>query len=242
MLYRIVVIALLLTLPVYALSPLQKVDITTLTEISDIVVYGKVESLQNVWRGDLALKRTTDVTIWIEEIYKGEPNLGEDRVIFMHNGGRGVNPETGRDLVLEIPHQPTFEVDERLLLFIFRNTNPDTPKNRRFDYGGLSVGSYLRKRIVEDNEVQIPYTTFKDDGSVKDFDKPITLPLDLVAKIIEAAVEDPKGALEAESSIRLHADTAIKIAPSKFAKPNEEVLKDVEDKVDAIIEEADNEN
>ena len=219
----------------------EKLDITTLTEVSDIVVYGEVESLQFVWRADLTLKRTTDVTIRIGQLYKGEANQGEDRITFMINGGRGVDPETGKDLVLEIPHQAKFKVGESVLLFIHRDTNPNTPVNRRHPYGGLSVGNKLRKRIVSDNEVEIPYTTLRDDGSVDAFDKPITLPLPLVAKVIEAAIENADSTIEVENSIRAFAKTATRIASSKFTKPNAELLRNVESRVDAIIERAKNE-
>ena len=209
--------------------PVGHLDLTTLTTLSDIVVYGEVESTESVWRQRLVSHRTTDVTIRINQLLKGEPNLGDDRVVFMIIGGRG----------LEVSHQPTFEVGEMVLLFIYKDTNPKTPENRRYPYGGLSVGSKLRKRKVEDNQVSIPYTTYKAVNAangtriVEDFDKPIHLPRDLVQKMVKAVILDSKRVLSAEEKIRVFAKDAQWIGAGKHEPLDNDML-------DKLIAEMDN--
>ncbi len=220
------VLVLVCTTCVFSHPVTLRFNVTSLTEESHIVVHGVVESLQYVWRDNLAPRRTTDVTIRIQDIPKGEPNLGDDRVIFMIPGGRG----------LEVPHTPKFDVGEKVLLFLFYT--PRGPEAWRKIHGGLVVIN--KREVANDTEVSIPYTTYKDrvDGGspeVIDFDKPIHLPIDLVVKLAEAASKEPLLVLRAEEPIIEFAKHAEWIESSRFTKPGKDLLDSVKADIDEIL-------
>ena len=90
-----------------------------MVERCDIVVRGRVTDLEGVWRENIDYNVTTDVTITVDEIIKGSVNAGADTVKFMIQGGTATNPNTGEEQVLWVSSVPTYELNERILLFLF---------------------------------------------------------------------------------------------------------------------------
>lgn len=215
---------------------LDKLDVTSITNQSTIVVYGEVESTEFVWRENVPPQWTTDITIRAENILKGEANLGDDRVIFMQPGGRGTNPNTGREMTVWTSGTPGFEVGEKVLMFL--QIHPFLNK-RPIAHGGLSLTQW-RKRGIKDKAVEIPYTVTETemiDGKIQDIDKikEVVLPIDLVLKLVEAAVKDPEETLKVEDKLKEFAkDTdwaARKRLPAKeFTDELKEDVKEILDK------------
>ena len=61
---------------------------------------------------------TTDVTIAVTETIKGTPNINNNKVKFMIQGGQAFNPATGKQKDLIITSVPKFAVNDEVLLFM----------------------------------------------------------------------------------------------------------------------------
>ena len=96
----------------------ERLNITSLADDSAVIAYGEVESLNFVWREDIPPQFTTDVTVRIENLIKGESNSGDNHVVFMIRGGTGTDPITGNEYVCEVSNTPDFKIGEKVLLFL----------------------------------------------------------------------------------------------------------------------------
>lgn len=79
-----------------------------------IVVVGTVVGIEGMWRGSI----TTDITIDIETLIKGKPNVSNTRLKFMIGGGICLNPRRGKISRMLVEGQPEFEIGERVFLFL----------------------------------------------------------------------------------------------------------------------------
>ena len=167
-------------------------NIGNMTEAAVIVVVGTVDNTEFVYRSNWVPTYTTDVTIDVTDVIKGDIDPDES-LVFMVIGGSGINPETGEDLTLEVTATPKFTVGEKVLLFLRRSTRQGRPHN------GLQViaGEYGKRKVVN-NKVAMPYsyeTTFFDKGRQKDITRKhyrrVELPFDLVVQVAKASIEDP---------------------------------------------------
>ena len=180
-------------------------DIVNVVESSKLVVVGRVTSTDFVYRQGVG-GATTDITLEIEDMIKGDPNDGKDHVKFMIRTGTGVNPRTSRIESKSIAHTPEFAVNERIMVMLIKNQNPrlTLPYGNYFLFRG-----HYGKRLVTDNKVKLIYTL---DGESKVFN----LPIDLVKQIGKAANKNKAATIPIENNLKTHlrnADDADVVLP-----------------------------
>ncbi len=163
-------------------------------EASDIIVIGEVTNTEGVWRKEIMRGITTDITVEVETLLKGEPNAGETTVKFMMHGGTATNPENGETVSLFIPDLPTFKVGERMLLFLVKETEEyfdnyayDKLQPYRVSYG---------KRPIKKDRVNIAYLNKKERFAYVDY------PLDLVVNFAKAFERNKDATRKVEKTIR----------------------------------------
>ena len=105
----------------YRAAPKEGLGISSMVKHSDRVFIGEVIEMEYVFREDLPPQDTTDITIKVEKMIKGEPNAGEDRVKFMIGGGEGIHPITGEKRICLVVGAPEFEIGEWVLIFLKKN-------------------------------------------------------------------------------------------------------------------------
>ena len=160
----------------------KKYSVTYDMERSKIVVVGKVSKLDYKMRAGW----TTDVTIEIDELIKGEPNLGENQVIFMVEGGMN----------LRVGGQPEFEIGEEVMVFLKDNPEPDS-YYRNYPHGRISIVEYyMGKRKIKDGKVYFLYPRAKDSLIA------VWFPLELAIAYSKAVVKDEDAMKPFEDEIR----------------------------------------
>ena len=160
-------------------------NVGNMVKNASIVVVGRVEQTEFVYRSNWVPTYTTDVTIDVTDVIKGDVNA-DDPLVFMVIGGSGVNPETGEDLTLEVTATPKFTVGEQTLLFLKTSSRRGHPHNGLY----VSAGD-LGKRAVTDGKILMPYSYQKNfGGKSKKIYNTFEMSLDLVVKIAKASIED----------------------------------------------------
>ena len=182
-------------------------NIRNLVKHTHLIVYGTVVNKEFVFRENINSQYTTDITVVVQQKIKGNVAEGS-KIKFMVEGGEGIHPGTGRDLIVRAGHSPRFEIGEQILLFLkkYNRRDMDTP------HGGYSVFyGRLGKMQVRDSKVLIPYTFKKSivdnrDGQLinKEIDvsRSIKLPIDLVINIGKASLRDYDAVVPLEARIR----------------------------------------
>ncbi len=163
-------------------------------ELSNLIVVGQVVRKQYVFRANIEGLATTDITVAVDQVIKGTPNADKDRVKFMLEGGRGVNPNTGEGINLHVGHQAEFALNEQVLLFMVNSTDPyykNYPYDRLHPYRGK-----FGKKIIKDDKVGILFVL--DDDSLKF----VRMPLDLAVKLSKAADKDKDAMILLENDIK----------------------------------------
>ena len=163
-------------------------------ERSSLIVVGRVIGKEFVFRENIEVLATTDVIIAADEVIKGTPNAGKDRVKFMLEGGRVVNPNTGEGINLHVGHQAEFVLNEQVLLFMVNSTDPYY-KNYPYDRFHPYRGEY-GKRIIKDDKLVLLYAMDNDKL------KPVRMPVDLAVQLCKAADKDKDAMVELENDIK----------------------------------------
>ena len=183
-------------------------NIRNMVKHTDLIVHGKVVDTKFVYREHITSRFTTDITIEVDDVVKGTPNVNENTVKFMIEGGTGIDPHTGESLRVGAEGSPNFKVGESVLMFLRKNkiTEMKIPHDGYYVFYGR-----LGKRKVERNKVSIPYT-FKRyiidnyDGQLTgkhiDMKKYIKLPVDLVMDIGKASLDSYDAVTPLEDRIR----------------------------------------
>ena len=161
-------------------------SIAQVVDDSDLVLLGRVIEVQPT--GNF----TTDITVKVDELIKGTPNAGANRVKFTIQGGVGTSAITGKRSILHIPGTPVFARGEEVLFFFYKNRHPrlEGPHKLRIFY--VRYG----KRVVKDGKVGIRYTL--DNGQ----EKSIRMPVDLAVQLGRAAHKDKDATNRLEDHIR----------------------------------------
>ena len=182
-------------------------SITNIVGAVDTVVVGRVTRQDFVVRDNVTPIFTTDITVQVRDLIKGEPSLRGSTVTFMIFGGFGVDPATGEDVYCEVSDSPEFALNEDVLLFLRKSTDP---VYRGIHNGFYPFGGEYGKREIVSNKVNIPYTfrtrimdNYDGVETPKDVDvyRNVELPLDLVVKIAKASVRDPAAMIPLEREI-----------------------------------------
>lgn len=182
-------------------------NIRNLVKHTDLVVYATVVDKEFVFRENINSKYTTDITVKVDSRIKGDVKE-KSKLKFMIEGGEGIHPSSGRDLIVRDGHSPRFEIGEQVLLFLKRYNRRDLD----IPYGGYQVFyGRLGKMQVIDDSVIIPYTfqrTIVDnrDGQLRNTQinvkRGIKLPIDLVMNIGKASLRDYDAMVPVEGRIR----------------------------------------
>ena len=213
-------------------------NIVNIVNDVDTVVVGKVIKKVYVFRDNVVPKYTTDITVEVEELIKGKPNVGENEIRFMILGGRGVDPETGEDLICDVSDMPEFRMGERALLFLGKSDD----EVRRGIHTGLYLfaGLYGKREIVN-NKVWIPYTFQKlvvdnydgvESSKIIDMYRTVELPLDVVIKIAKASIIDADALKELEGQV---ADVAKRTDFGAAPIIDSGLLKQLQTKADEVL-------
>ena len=178
------------------------VDALTLSksvEKSHLVVIGEVVFLNSVRRTNVLPEGkgaiTTDVTVKIDELIKGKANLGTKHVRFAILGGTEFSEVHDAMVTLSVSAVPTFEVGEKMMLFLVDNSDSDYYAN--WPYNGLHtyIGE-LGKHLIENDKVKFAYP---QDNEVR---RVIKFPIDLASTLAIALVKDRDSALVLEAEIK----------------------------------------
>ena len=163
-------------------------------EKSHLIVKGRVIALEGVIRENIRGRITTDVTIAVTETIKGTPNINNNKVKFMIQGGQAFNPATGKTKRLIITSVPKFAVNDEVLLFMVNSKN-SYYANYPYDQLAFYRGRY-GKKLIKDNKVSLLYAMENDKL------KSIRVPIDLTVQLAKAAIKDKDAMIELEAELK----------------------------------------
>ena len=226
----------------YRAAPKEGLGISSMVKHSDRVFIGEVVEMEYVFREDLPPQDTTDITIKVEKMIKGEPNAGEDRVKFMIGGGEGIHPITGEKRICLVVGAPEFEIGEWVLIFLKKNKRLIEHRHIRQlpppPYEGVGVAGWGNRKILYE-KVSIPYT-FKerlfDNGQWRERPRirEILLPIDLAQQIAKAALKDAEAVSAIEEQLRTFAKEA-PMMPGEKPIPDQAFLHSIEAEIKPIL-------
>ena len=228
-------ISLLCLMGATTVPPKEGLSISSMVDISVLAFTGEVVGMEFVFREDLPPQFTTDITVEVEEMIKGKPNAGENRVKFMIPGGEGVHPKTGEALICVVPEAPQFEIGEKVFIFLRRHKR----LNRLpVPYGGLITGGWGKRGIV-DEKVSVPYTFKKrlfDNGQWRNetWVRDIRLPIALAKQMAQAALRDAEAVSAIEERMRTFAKEA-PVVPGERPIPGQALLDGVAAEISPIL-------
>ena len=194
-------------------TPKEGLSISSMVKLSDLVFAGEVVGMEFVFREDLPPQFTTDITVEVEEMIKGRPNAGANRVKFMIRGGEGIHPTTGETLICIATGAPEFEIGEKVLIFLLKHKRLIEHRRLRGlsppPHEGMAPVWWGNRKIV-DEKVSVPYT-FKerlfDNGQWRDRTRVrnIRLPIDLAKQMVKAALKNAEAISVIEERLRAFA-------------------------------------
>ena len=194
-------------------------------EMCKVVVVGRVTQIDFVWRDNIEIKHTTDVTVTVDQMIKGTPNVGSDRVRFMIEGGTCTNPNTGRTNRRSVSGVPTFEIGERILLFLIE---AEDPYYENFPYGRLyPYREGYGKAVIKDESIFRIYLLSKTDASDL---KVVKMPLELAMNLCKAAKKD----VDETAKLELDIKADMRSSDKKLVTLSEARIKSLKDKAKVI--------
>lgn len=162
-------------------------------ENSHIVVVGTVSSINEMARGGFS----TDVTVRIETLIKGNPNLGKNHVIFMIRGGIGYSEAHGEMMRMHVSSEPKFEVSERVMLFLAKEDDLKTGSHKDYAHDRLHVLYHAEgKKVITTDGVKFGYVN--DEKELES----VFLPINLATNLAKAFTKDNSGAQKLEDEIK----------------------------------------
>ena len=173
-------------------------------ELCELVVVGRIISVEGVWREKLDSKITTDITVEVEKIVLGTPNAMPGKVKFMVKGGRVRNPHTGTMqglIATNIPYSK-FKVGQRALWFLYVGESEELYADYPHGKHQLLHGLYGR-RLIKDDRIQMYYLPSESNQF-----KVVELPLGLATGLGKAFVENKGAAAELEALIKSRVNRA----------------------------------
>ena len=165
---------------------------------SDFIAIGTVELMTAEFRENVISGGTdfimTDVLVEIEQLIKGQPNVGNHRIKFAIEGGTAYIAKEDSVKTHLVKPNVKFEIGEKVLLFL-RNTNDET-YYQNFPHGRHRVHmSIFGKRSVKDDKV-----TFKYEKNSKA--KRTVVPLGLAKTLIRSYLIDKESTIALEDEIK----------------------------------------
>lgn len=200
----VALMALLYVSFAYGHAPTRNIDdygLLKSVENCDIVAVGTVEILTGVWREDISVNGRdsicTDVTFRIETLIKGEANLGDNYIKFMHEDGEAYIPHLGGVFKQITTPSISFEVGDKVLLLLQKGE--DTKRDTKYAYGGRRLYKMTYgKRLIRNGKVDFRYP--KNDKP-----KAMSMTVDLATNLSKAFLKNPEKARELENGIKREA-------------------------------------
>lgn len=183
----------------YAPIAVDNLTLSKSIEKSHVVVIGEVVYLKSVRRANVLPEGkgaiTTDVTVKIDELIKGKANLGTKHVRFAILGGTEFSVVHDGMVTLSVTGVPTFELGEKMMLFLVDNSDSDYYAN--WPYNGLHtyIGEF-GKHLIENDKVRFAYPRNDKVG------RAVKFPIDLASTLAIALVKDKDSALVLEAEIK----------------------------------------
>ena len=166
-------------------------------ERCDLVFVGRVKIIDYVYRRSIKTGYTTDITVEVEKLIKGTPNIGKQTVKFMIEGGEGIHPDTGEDLRLEVSNAVKYETGDRRLFFLARSNDP---YHANWLYGKLiEYRGGLGAQKVNNDKISVLYLSNASDSRSL---KVVIMPLDVVLDLTIASLKDKAGVVLLENQIK----------------------------------------
>lgn len=206
----------------------EKYALLKCVESNELVVVGRVTGKEFVTRPNIKHRFTTDITVAVDDVIKGTPNLGADRIKFMIRGGQGVSARTGKPVRFELSDQPEFKLGERVLLFLTNGESrePDDV-HRPYDRYRISRAKY-GKRLVVDDKVFIEYPA-SDDATDYTL-KAVNMPIDLAIELGKAFGRNKDAAIPLENAIK----NLVKSSSDYVITLNESTVDDLKSSAEAV--------
>ena len=181
------------------------------------VAVGRVELLQGVYRKNLHYDEyfrrwhssmCTDVYFRIQELVKGEANLGKKYRRFMYEGGTGYDSDNDKVYSMLISTERGYEVGERLFLFLTKKEGSTGYRaGWAYDKCYVYFGAYSRQygnQVLEGEQPKVWFTYPRKNGSRHKY----RIPYQLAVNLGRAYVKDKELAIPLEDMIKeraLHA-------------------------------------
>lgn len=167
-----------------------------MTDKSDFIAVGTVELMTSKFRENVISVGSdfimTDVLVKIEQLIKGQPNVGKHRIKFAIHGGTAYVAKEDSVKTHTTKPNVTFEIGEKVLLFL-RNTNDET-YYQNFPHGRHRVHMWeFGKRLVKNDKV-----TFKYEKKAKT----TIIPLGLATVLVRSYLKDKDSTIALEDEIK----------------------------------------
>lgn len=196
----VAILFVFLSLSAFALTNLEYKEgfaLSTMVERSEIIVRGRVTDITGVWRDNMIVRATSDITITVDEFIKGSANSGENAVKFMVEGGTATD-KTGEEHTMDMSGVPVFKMGEEILLFLFKGKensfHSNYPHGQLYPYRAI----YGSSRIIDDTVLMMYLLSATDDSDMKI----VKFPIDLAINICKTTIIDKNAAVRFEEDIK----------------------------------------
>lgn len=211
-------------------------SLSAAVENCTVIARGIVTGMEGVWR-DLryAPDCTTDITVTVTDMIKGEPNVGTNRIKYAIEGGICMDP-TGEYWDLDASYIPEYKLGEEVLVLLYECDNmfcEDFPYQKLIHYRG-EIGKGFGKRVITEKTTSMGWIYLADetDASTR---KDIGLPLDLSIDMMKAAVKDKDAVVTLENAIRAE----ITDSESNMPRLSQTLIDNLKRDVKAVLEKED---
>lgn len=202
------------------------------------IAVGRVDLLVGVYRDKLHYDEydktwsgmmCTDVYFRIEDLVKGEPNLGKRYRRFIYEGGTGYSPEHDEVYAMSTSVERGYEVGQRMLLFLANK--PDGSGYRAgwpFDGCYVYMGAYrdVGNQTLEGDDPTVWFTYPRADDTRHSY----RIPIEIAVNIAKAYAADKEAAIPLEDMIKAKARMSVRgeyDLPQELLTQLNEVAKDI---------------
>lgn len=217
----------------------ERFGLFNMTDECVFVAVGRVDLLVGVYRDKLHFDEydktwrgmmCTDVYFRIEDLVKGEPNLGKRYRRFIYEGGTGYSPKHDEVYSMSTSVERGYEVGQRLFLFL-TNKSGGSGYRAGWPYDGCYAyfGAYRKvgNQTLEGDDPTVRFTYPRADDTRHSY----RIPIEIAVNLAKAYVADKEAAIPLEDLIKAKARMSVK---GEYDLPPE-LLKQLNDKAKEIL-------
>lgn len=173
----------------------EHLSLLKMAEGGSIVFVGTVMHKDYVTRSTIGI--TTDITMRVDTLIKGTPNLGDNHVKFMIEGGEFYSPSNNAVMVKTVSSLPEFEIGDQSLMFLSTPLPRDNGAWDYYAYGGLHpmFCEFGKKDILDDK-------VFFDYLHATDSPISVWMSLELATNMAKASLKDKAATILLENEIK----------------------------------------